>query len=174
MIFEKAILEIYPNAVPNVDFVIGADPETHEQFFIYWNHEKFLQPTIEEMESVLLAAMRKKKLIELTEACNKTILGRFRAVVEGVEYLFSHDAEAQMNFEIADKAFDKNRITEVGWTAYTLDGELVRLLLTQETFEPVYMKHLEHIQSNIVKLRDYLQPIVETATLEELETISWS
>ncbi|WP_170169227.1 XkdW family protein [Mesobacillus subterraneus] len=37
---EKAILKIYPEAVPNVDFIITADPETLETTIHTWKYDK--------------------------------------------------------------------------------------------------------------------------------------
>lgn len=117
---------------------------------------------------------RQEKILELTSACNKTILGRFTSVVDGVTYLFSNDMEAQANFEKCDRAFEKNRLTELMWTAYTTDGEVVRLTFTPETFEPTYIDHLTHIQGTIAKFRDVLMPQVMAATtIEEVEAIKW-
>lgn len=124
--------------------------------------------------SEILQTAKDKKLSELSTACNNSIMGRFTSVMDGVTYSFSNDMEAQGNFEKADRAFEKNRITEMAWTAYDTNGEVVRLLLTPLTFEPLYMDHLNHIQSNIAKFRDFLMPQVDAAaTLEELEVIKW-
>lgn len=117
---------------------------------------------------------RANKRDELNYMCSETILGRFSSVVDGVTYYFSNDQEAQANFDKADRAFDKGLMTEISWTAYDGDGNVVRLVFNQATFEPLYMSHLTHIQDNISKFRDFLMPLVNSATtMEELEAISW-
>lgn len=121
-----------------------------------------------------LEKAQRAKMSELANLCNRTILSRFSSKVNGEDYFFSNDMEAQSNFEKCDRAFEKQRFTEVAWTAYDLNGDVVRLILTVETFEPVYISHLTHIQSNISKFRDHLMPLVEQATtVEEVENIIW-
>lgn len=118
--------------------------------------------------------VKEKKILELNSACNSTILGRFTQEVNGQVYAFSNDAEAQANFEKADRAFEKGRLTEIIWTAYDTDGNVARIILTSENFESVYMAHLIHIQSNISKYRDVLMPQVEQATtVNEVNSIVW-
>lgn len=121
-----------------------------------------------------LESIRKKKIEELNKKCNENILGRFPSVVNSVTYYFSNDTEAQINFDKADGAFYRNRIADVPWTAYDANGNVVRLLLTATTFEPVFLDHLSHIQNNISKLRDTLEPQVKNATtVAEIEAIVW-
>jgi len=125
-------------------------------------------------DSFLLDKMREDKLNSLTADCNKTIIGRFSHIINGKTYFFSNDMEAQSNFEKADRAFEKGRFTEVSWTCYNEDGDVCRLVFTAETFEELYVKHLEHIQYNVSKFRDVLMPQVDNAeTIEELESIVW-
>lgn len=121
-----------------------------------------------------LEESKTKKILELDIDCNTAILGRFSSSINGVTYYFSNDTEAQANFEKADNAFFRGRMTEITWTAYDEEGNVVRLPLDQTTFESVYMNHLIHIQSNISKYRDMLMPQVEQATtIEEVENIMW-
>lgn len=121
-----------------------------------------------------LKEAKEAKCIELSVLCKANILGRFTVTIDGMQYQFSCDQEAQMNFEKVDRAFEKGRSVEEPWTAYTIEGEVVRLTLTPELFEPVYVAHLEHIRENIVRFRDELQPQVESATtIEELNNVVW-
>lgn len=117
---------------------------------------------------------RSKKLQELKEACNITILGRFSHVFGEDTYYFSNDMEAQANFEKCDRAFEKGRLTEIPWTAYDSEENVVRLIFDSASFEPLYISHLTHIQSNIVKFRDILMPrVVAAQTVPELVAINW-
>lgn len=128
----------------------------------------------EASEEAVLEVVRYMKLQDLKASCSETILGRFHSEVGGMEYLFSNDAEAQINFDKAMNAFEKQWMSQTFWTAYTLEKELVRVTLTPETFRPVYMSHLAHIQDNISKLRDVLQPQVEKAeNAQEIHEIKW-
>ncbi|QIW88692.1 hypothetical protein P59_095 [Bacillus phage P59] len=120
-----------------------------------------------------LLAAKQEKNRELDAICKATILGRFPAIVDGVEYFFSNDIEAQANFEKLDKAFDKGFLTAIPWTCYDAEGGVHRIVLTAETFPVVYFAHLNHIQGNIAKYRDILQPMVAEATEDELKNIQW-
>ncbi|QJT70397.1 hypothetical protein [Microcystis phage MaeS] len=114
------------------------------------------------------------KELELNVKCNEAILGRFKATVDGVEYYFSNDGEAQDNFKLIDKAFDRGWTTEEKWTAYDEFGNVVRVILTKEKFDPVFYQHMLHIQSNISKFRDVLMPKVKAATtIQEINEIVW-
>jgi hypothetical protein len=124
--------------------------------------------------SLKLERLKTSKLNELNEACNRAILGRFSYEINGESFLFSNDLEAQSNFDKADRAFDKQMMSTIPWTAYNSLGDVVRLDFTAETFPPLYMAHLNHIQGNISRFRDELMPLVESATtIEEVENINW-
>jgi hypothetical protein len=123
---------------------------------------------------VILEHEKTLKIKELNTACNLTILGRFSLIRDGATYFFSNDMEAQANFEKCDRAFEKGRITAIPWTCYDGEGSVVRLDFDAESFEPLYIAHLTHIQNNIAKFRDELMPQVLAATsIEEVRTIQW-
>jgi len=117
-------------------------------------------------DSVLLNNVKSNKIKELDQLCQQEILGKFVFQVNGIDYSFSCDMEAQANFEKVDRAFERQRITEIGWTCYDPEGKVVRVVVDSEIFEQLYVAHLTHIQSNIAKFRDYLQQIVESVTIE--------
>jgi hypothetical protein len=124
-------------------------------------------------EEVLQYA-RDLKMVELDQKCSQAIVGRFTAMVDGVEYSFSCDEEAQKNFDKADWAFSKGNVPELPWTAYNSEGQVVRILINPDNFGPVYLAHLEHIQNNIAKFRDFLQPMVEGAEdPDEVFSVKW-
>lgn len=50
MIIEKAILKIYPDLNPFIDFVVSGNPETGETFISEWDESKYPKPTKEELE----------------------------------------------------------------------------------------------------------------------------
>lgn len=160
--------------------VLNSDEEIPMNYFQGWGDRTFVNPKWDYsigdwVESVsdddILIKAREMKMSELDKACQQSILGYFKATVDGVEYSFSCDFEAQTNFEKVDRAFEKGRMTQINWTAYDANGNVVRVTLDPTSFEPVYLAHLYHIQSNISRLRDVLQPQVEIASEEELKTI---
>lgn len=116
---------------------------------------------------------KKNKDIELNMACKKSILGGFKHVISGVEYHFSYDAEAQINFGDARTAFDSGLIDEVNWTVKK-DGEYTRIKINKEIMDELSIAILQHKNDNISKYRDVLLPMVEKAeTVEEVESITW-
>jgi hypothetical protein len=135
---------------------------------------KYEDNRIVEATSVILSDSKAAKLAELNQICSDTILGRFLSTVDGVDYYFSCDKNAQDNFDKADRAFEKGRITEIRWTAYDLNDNVVRLLLDQTKFEIVYLAHLYHINDNISRFRDVLMPKVEASTtVDQVNRIQW-
>jgi hypothetical protein len=127
-------------------------------------------------EDEIVETLKPNKLKELNEACNQAILGRFSAQVNGKTYWFSHDYEAQSNFEMADKNLNNGRISSVTWTCYDapVDGNVYRITMDKTSFEPVYIAHAQAILGNVSKFRDILMPRVEAAnTLKGLEEITW-
>jgi YHS domain-containing protein len=135
---------------------------------------KYEDNKIVEATSIILRDAKSTKLASLNQICSDTILGRFLSTVDGVEYYFSCDKNAQDNFDKADRAFEKGRITEIRWTAYDLNDTVVRLLLNQTKFEIVYLAHLHHINDNISRFRDDLMPKVEASTtVDQVNRIQW-
>lgn len=121
-----------------------------------------------------LSDARKLKEAELNAMCNKTINGRFPFEIDGTTYRFSNDSEAQDNFDKCARAFDKSLMTEIAWTAYDSNNQVVRIPINATLFEDMYVAHLNHIQGNISKFRDFLMPLVQAATtIEEIEAVTW-
>lgn len=122
-----------------------------------------------------LNSLRKQKLRELSVMCTAVIMGRFKVTLDAVDYWFSNDLEAQLNFDKMDRAFDKGRVTYLPWTAYLADGSVTRVIVDPVKFEMIYEAHLNHIQNNISKYRDLLMPMVaEAETSEEIDALHWN
>jgi hypothetical protein len=115
-----------------------------------------------------LAEAKKDKMSQLDRACAQTIMGTFDyQYTDGKTYSFYNDATAQANFDKLLNAFNGSMITSVPWTAYDSNGNVVRLTFDSATFIDLYKAHLNHIQSNIAKFRDELQPQVEAITVQD-------
>ncbi|NEX77369.1 hypothetical protein G4Z05_00430 [Bacillus thermocopriae] len=126
-----------------------------------------------DLESVL-NQLKQEKFAELSQACREDILGYFKATVNGIEYEFSFDAEAQDNFTETLVLFTSNIIAEQEWTAWK-DGQPVRIMLDKDSFMRVIQKAYGHKNSKIAKLRNELQPILESCTtIEEIKSITWN
>ena len=114
------------------------------------------------------------KFNELNNACNMTILGYFTALVNGIEYSFSNDSEAQDNFKDGLWALEGNHATTVKWTAYDVNGDVIRLDLDLVNLNNVNMARLTHKNDQVAKLRDTLEPQLNLATtIDEVKAIMW-
>lgn len=158
---------------PN-DGAIGLEVGEDHGVLMRPGHFVFVDGKLIEDLAHRLELVQQSKIVELGRQCEEAILGRFTAEIGGVTYAFSNDREAQSNFDKADSSFSRGRITEIPWTAYDQDGNVCRILLSADDFEILYTAHLDHIQSNIAKFRDFLQPLVMgTERVEEVEAITW-
>lgn len=120
-----------------------------------------------------LALAKKKKEIELDNACQKAILDGFDYEIDGVLYHFSFDTEAQLNFQGADRILDKGIVSSVGWTAKR-DGTFYRLSITRNIMDGLLIKILQHKDYNVRKFREILLPEVNKAqTIADVNRISW-
>lgn len=139
--------------------------------------ETITQDELDILTGQSLDQLKQNKLNELNEACNQSILGKFTADVDGVTYSFSHDDAAQSNFKDAKLSWIDGdlALTDVlPWTAYNANGDVVRLQLNKEKFDPVYKAHVMVAMNNVSKLRDTLQPQVESSTTKaQLDAIVW-
>lgn len=125
-------------------------------------------------DGINLDEAKTMKMQELNYRCERTILGRFKATVDAIEYSFSNDTEAQSNFKDGMWALENNKATTVKWTAYDIDGNVVRLDLDLTKLNDVNVARLTHQQTQVAKYRDTLQPQVEAATtIEDVEAITW-
>jgi hypothetical protein len=121
----------------------------------------------------LLNFYKELKLIYFGKVCQEQILGYFKATVNGVEYDFSFDREAQQNFTGTLALFTEGLITEMEWTAW-LNGQAERIILDKPTFLSIINVAFAHKNSKISHLRNDIQPLIEQATtIAEVEAISW-
>jgi len=116
-----------------------------------------------------LAELKAQKLKEMGVACEQSILGYFKYTVNGKEYDFSFDSEAQSNFTGIMTLFTKGLITQIGWTAWR-NGKAERITLDEETFTQIALLGYQQIE----KLRGEIQArIDECTTIEEVLKIVW-
>jgi hypothetical protein len=114
------------------------------------------------------------KLDELARKCENAIVGRFSSTVNNFVFQFSNDMEAQNNFKDGIWALENGKVASIPWTAYDSTGKVVRISLDLNQLSDINVNRLMHQQTNVSKLRDVLQPIVEAATTkEDVEAIVW-
>lgn len=137
---------------------------------------RYANGTISIDNSLILNNVKEQKINELDRACSQAILANFTyQYSDGNTYSFSNDETAQGNFDKVLNAFDKNLATSISWTTYDSSNNIVRLTFDSTSFTDLYKAHLNHIQSNISKFRDVLQPQVEACTtVEAVNAIVWS
>ena len=121
----------------------------------------------------ILEEKKEKKKEELSLACHQNIIESFNSKVKGNIYGFSYDIEAQTNMQETYVMFQNNIIDEIVWSARK-DGEKIRITLDKNDFEKVYYDGVKHKQLLIQKLKDVLEPLVNSIeSEEELELIEW-
>jgi len=137
-----------------------------------WNFETGQWEESKPLEERLQEA-KKRKFAELDTACSAAILGYFKAPVNGVDYEFSFDYEAQSNFIGTMTLFTQGLISEIEWTAWK-DGKPNRIKISKEDFLNVAMLGYRHKDDKVTKLRNVLEAQINACqTVEELKNIRW-
>lgn len=128
-----------------------------------------------DLASTPLSDLKKAKMEQLDEACNLSIVNGFEHTLGTKNYLFSCSLSAQSNFTGTDLLFKDGTITQAEWTVVDVVTDNVeRVILNQTDFNAVKLKVFQHINSNISKFRNTLQPQVEVATTNnEVDLIVW-
>ncbi|MCD4839758.1 DUF4376 domain-containing protein [Neobacillus sedimentimangrovi] len=147
--------------------------EDHPFLYNPFDTYRLIEGEIVRDTAITLQKAKKFKIQEMSNRCNAEILGYFKAIVNGVEYEFSFDQEAQTNFIGTLSLFNNGMIEEAEWTAWK-NGEVNRLTLTKQQFMQVVKAAFDHKDSNVKRFRNELQPMIEQATtIEEVEAIDW-
>lgn len=126
--------------------------------------------------NIALDTEKEKKNQELNSACNQAILEGFLHNINGVDYWFSFDTEAQLNFQGSKIVLDAGLIPVINWTVRIggKNGEYGRIPITKEIMSELTVAILIHKDSNISKYREQLLPLLNAATtIEEVNAITW-
>lgn len=125
--------------------------------------------------TVALADLKTAKLSQLEEMCDNSIISGFDFTINAISYRFSCSVTAQANFQGSDTLFKDGLITEAEWTVTNnATGAIERIILDQATFNQIKLQVFMHINSNISKLRNTLQPQVEScATNVDVDAVAW-
>lgn len=117
--------------------------------------------------------LKESKKSELRDECHNAIIGSFESYLDGKKYEFTYDLEAQTNMQETYNMFQNNVIDEIKWTT-SIDGKKKRVNFSKRDFEKVYYDGVKHKQTQISKLKDVLEPMVDSAESEsELDEITW-
>lgn len=121
----------------------------------------------------ILDEAKRDKDIELNMACEQSILAGFNHTIDGVEYHFSYDSQAQQNFGDSRALLTEGVITQIPWTV-KLNGEYARIIVTKEIMDGLTVTVLLHKTNNISKYRDILLPkVMNATTVEEVGAVVW-
>lgn len=123
-----------------------------------------------------LDSMKVRKKEELSIACQEAILGRFPSTHGGIDYSFSYDKEAQLNFAERWNLFQNNMIPSIMLTAKAIPGDEVnRIQVNREEFTVIYLDSIKHKENGISRLQDLLMPMVSNAvSIKQLADIHWT
>jgi hypothetical protein len=124
-------------------------------------------------EEEILAHYRELKDWELNKACEQSILAGFTHTIDGVEYQFSYDMQAQTNFGDSRALLNDGVISQVPWTVKQ-DGKYTRISITKEIMDALTLTILMHKTNYISRYRDELLPRVTNAkTVAEIKAVTW-
>lgn len=149
-----------------VDRPLSREELVEKQVFELQQTQKSASQKYAELDktSTDIDTLRKAKLAELDEKCSLTIVSGFDHELNGVMYHFSTSLPAQANFTGTKVRFLAGEITEVEWTAVNkTTGKEERVVLDELTFTQLSSRVFDLIDSNVKKLRNTLQPQVESA-----------
>ena len=164
MIIEKAILTIYPNAIPLVNFNVQDDGQG--QFIRDWSYSE-PQPTEEELQTAWIGYVRGKKLEELNNACQSSILNGFTGT-NGHQYQFDWKDQDNLTQQMVFLVNDPT-IATVDWK--TKDVGIVSH--TRAEFLQVCADANNHKRVNMGKYWT-LEAELNTVTTEaEINVIVW-
>lgn len=146
------------------------------------NYEVFESPdlfiykdgTLEKDETKQLEKRKLAKDQELNQACNDAIMAGFDHVIDGLEYHFSFDTEAQLNFQGIRPLLAEGIVTQVDWTV-SRDGAYHRIPVDKKLMDELTVAILMHKDGNVRKYRNVLLPkVYEATTIEEVDKINWN
>lgn len=123
-----------------------------------------------------LITTREKKDRELNMECSKRILEGFIHNIDGVDYWFSYDIEAQLNMQGVKKMLDEGSITSKRWTVRIggKDGEYSRVDVTKPVMDAISLTALQHVDDKVSWYRDVLMPIINNSTsVTEIDAVHW-
>jgi hypothetical protein len=157
------------------------DAEGHQTYAVEDNEDVRKNPENYKVENdrlikddvYVLEMVKAGKGKELEDACRESILNGFPYTINGVEYHFSYDYEAQGNFRDAKEALLDGSIPEVRWTVRK-DGEIHRVLITKEIIVDLCREAMTQKNDKISRLRDFLMLILEgCTTIEDINQLNW-
>lgn len=137
---------------------------------------RLVDGTVVADDTIAIDIAKKDKDEELNAKCKEAILAGFEYTIDGVNYWFSYDMEAQGNFRDASDALNGGMVPELPWTVRIggIDGEYGRVMVNARLILELRVAGMTHKSEKISKYRDFLMPIVDQAvSSEEIESVVW-
>lgn len=153
------------------DIMVDVDSESN--FLLEPSKYKVVNNELVEDLSYLIQYVKEAKEKEFKANCDNAILSGFYHTIDGIEYHFSFDFEAQLNFQGSERLLSSGVVPSILWTV-SVNGSYTRIPIDNTIMQELTLEILMHKTKNIGKFRDILMPKVYAATtLEELEAITW-
>ncbi|EIT85899.1 hypothetical protein A374_08689 [Fictibacillus macauensis ZFHKF-1] len=161
-----------PYDMPADDLFLRTDPYNYkmEDGKLVFDYEFYLQNEKEAKDR------------EINDACNAEITAGFNHTINGVEYHFAFDMDAQFNFQAAERLLSKGLKKSIMWTVQIVSsgtgalglGNYTRIPITLSIMDDLLVVIADHKEEKIAKYRDVLYPILQAATtVEEVRAITW-
>ncbi len=169
---DNSVLHIGTSPIGDNPIEIEVDASNQDVLFnpsIY----KFIDGQLIKDESGELLSAQKQKDAELNDSCRQAILGGFNHVINGIEYHFSFDTEAQLNFQGSRSLLEGGIVQTIDWTVQR-DGVYDRIPVDKALMDELSMVILNHKDGNVRKYRNQLLPLVyEATTVDDVRAITW-
>jgi hypothetical protein len=172
---EKVVLSKYPNAIPNVDFLVVDRLDGNGAQIVNWilkdsTGADVPQPSVSELSSLWLPIFQQEKIDELNNKCNETILSGFSSNCLGTDhtYQFDYDAQANLTGQLALMNADST-ISSVLWK--TTDAGV--LSHSKEQFLQLVHDAFNFKNSQIGKYWNLKSQVLSATTEDVVKSIVW-
>lgn len=164
----SAVLYIYPNLTPTVDFRVIDDGNGQE--IVDWKSSEPI-PTSAQLDAAWLEVLKKAKKADINVACNNAILAGFPSYVLGTIHSYPADEEAQRNWNTSMNRFlsDSTRTSD---TFKTFDAGY--LSHTKAQFFEVFANGHDFGRAMISRYYNILSTITNAQNEADLDPIVWN
>lgn len=168
---DGVILNASTSPFSDLEGFLLLETEVEEDFWDNFSDFKVVEGQL--VPFIDLESYRKQKDLELNNACNVAISNGFKHIINGEEYHFSFDTEAQLNYQGSERLLSADMVQAIDFTVFK-NGDYARIAIDKIEMQNLTMAILKHKVTNIAKYRDILLPLVQEATTkEEIENIQW-
>ncbi|MGO4269819.1 XkdW family protein [Paenibacillus sp. TAF58] len=174
----QAIIHLFPQANPMLDFIVQDDSDGEGPYIAQWNMQEPL-PTEEELQAAwaalqptpdqVLEQTKLQHIESLNLKCNAAILTGFTSSTLGAVHIYDFDYEAQTNLNGMLSAVTNGMAAEpIMWKASGVPQPH-----TFEQFKALYADGLVHKNANISKYWELKAEVTSAINTEEIASITW-